>query len=398
MRASDIGVYLKLVCALAVVVWSCQTQAREAVVTTLDGRTLTGELVSQDETTVTLQISGIKTPIPRRSIQDIEMLAEPRDQYRQMRAELDDDDLDGRYRLAYTLYEKKWFDLAMSELRSLELAFPESDKVRSLQTVVQSRLDRQQRPPREQRPTDAQADDPVNLVTQAPGEEMLLTQEQINLIRVYEADLEAQPRVTLPAETIKKLFETYASDDRLVKDQRAFKRMPGHEQLNVLFDLQARELYGDVVIRQDAPAIKAFRSQLHQRYVLNYCATTGCHGDKSPGGLFLFRIQPNSDETVYTNFYILSRMENPQGALIDRDNPKRSLLVQYGLKRDAAATPHPDVQGWKPQFINDQDQRFELYVDLIDQLWKPAPEYGISYRPPVWQDEEEADDADPVGE
>jgi len=382
-----------------VIVLSSQAQAREAVVTTHDGRTLSGELVSEDPATVTLLISGIKTPIPRRSIQEVKLLPSPREQYRQMRAELEDDDLDGRYRLAYTLYEKKWFDLAMTELRSLEIDFPDSDKVRSLKTVVQSRLDRQQQSaPRKDQASDAPKKAPVNVVTQAPGAEMRLTPDQINLIRVYEADLQAQPRVTFPPETIEKLFKNYKTDDRLVKDQRAFRRMPGYEQLKVLFDLQARELYGDVVIRQDPPAIKAFRSQLHQRYVLNYCATTGCHGDKSPGGLFLFRIQPNSDATVYTNFYILSRMENAQGSMINRDNPRRSLLLQYGLKRDAAATPHPDVPGWRPQFVSEQDKRFEAYVDVIDQLYKPAPRYGISYSPPVWRSDEQAEDQAPTGD
>lgn len=388
MSAIRMSVGLKVLCVVSMLAVSSHALAREAVVTTVDGRQLSGEMLSQDEVTVTLMISGIKTPIPRRSIESIELKPEPREQYRQMRAELENDDLDGRYRLAYTMYEKKWFDLSMAELNALEREFPDSDKVRTLKAVVQSRIDRENEVAdrRTSAPAEASGQDDVNVVTETPGNEQLLTQEQINLIRVYEADLEAEPKVTVPPETIEKLFQTYASDDRLVKDQRAFRRLPGHEQLNVLFDLQARELYGDVVIRQDSPAIKAFRSQLHQRYALNYCATTGCHGGKSPGGLFLFRIQPNSDETVYTNFYILNQMQKTQGAMIDRDQPRRSLLLQYGLKRDAAATPHPEVPGWRPQFINEQDRRFEAYVDVIDQLWKPAPEYGISYRPPVFED------------
>ena len=388
MSATRMSVGLKVLCVVALLAVTSHAVAREAVVTTVDGRKLSGEMLSQDEVTVTLLISGIKTPIPRRSIESIELKPEPREQYRQMRAELENDDLDGRYRLAYTMYEKKWFDLSLAELNALEREFPDSDKVRTLKAVVQSRIDRENEVAERRTPTEAAASgqDNVNVVTEAPGNEQLLTQEQINLIRVYEADLDAEPKVTVPPETIEKLFQTYASDDRLVKDQRAFRRLPGHEQLNILFDLQARELYGDVVIRQDSPAIKAFRSQLHQRYALNYCATTGCHGDKSPGGLFLFRIQPNSDETVYTNFYILNQMQKTQGAMIDRDQPRRSLLLQYGLKRDAAATPHPEVPGWRPQFINEQDKRFEAYVEVIDQLWKPAPEYGISYRPPVFED------------
>lgn len=393
MRAFDRGMCLSLVCVLSVCVLAGQARAKEAVITTYEGRTLTGELIAQDEVSVTLLISGIKTPIPKRTIQNLEIKDEPIEQYRKMRAELQDDDLDGRYRLAYTMYEKKWFDLALTELQALERSFPDSDKVRALQAVVKSRLERQQA-------TETPADRPastdtknaaVTEVTETPGPDSRLAEADINAIRVYEADLEAKPNVTLPPDTIDKLFKTYASDDRLVKDQRAFRRLEGYEQLELLFTLQARELYPEVIIRQDSPAMKTFRSQIHQRYILNYCATTGCHGDNSPGGLFLFRIQPNSDATVYTNFYILNRMHNADGAMVDRDAPRRSLLLQYGLKRAAAATPHPEVPGWRAQFNDEDDARFVQYAEAIDQLWKPAPNYGISYSPPVWKKDEPAE-------
>lgn len=387
MRALDRGMCLRLVCAMLIGVPAGQAWAKEAVVTTYEGRTLTGELVSQDEVTVTLMISGIKTPIPKRTIQNLEIKDEPQEQYRKMRAELRDDDLDGRYRLAYTMYEKKWFDLALVELQSLERSFPDSDKVRALQAVVKGRLERQQETATpDARPTvpDPKAET-VTEVTETPGPEARLTEEQINAMRVYEADLDDKPNVTLTPETIDTLFKNYASDDRLVKDQRAFRKLEGYAQLDILFTLRARELYPEVIIRQDSPALKNFRTQLHQRYVLNFCATTGCHGDNSPGGLFLFRIQPNSDATVYTNFYILNRMRSAGGAMIDRDAPRRSLLLQYGLKREAAATPHPDVPGWRSQFVDENDPRFVQYAQAIDQLWTPAPDYGISYSPPVWK-------------
>ncbi len=391
MRASDQVKWLGLCCAIVMAVLPMRAEASEAVVTTYDGRTLTGELVSQDTKTVTLIISGIKTPISKDSIQSIEIKDTPEEQYRKLRAELDDDDLDGRYRLAYSMYEKKWLELSMTELKALRQDFPDSDKVRALQTVVQTRLDRQrdEQPPAT-RPASHKQPAAAAEVTDTPDADQRLTEEQINSIRVYEVDLSEEPRITIPQDTIDKLYEAYATDDRLTKDRRAFRRLPGHKQLEVIFDLQARELYPEVVIRQDAPAIKAFRTQIHQRYVLNYCGATGCHGDNSPGGLFLFRIQPNSDATVYTNFYMLDRMKRGEGSMIDRDEPRRSLLLQYGLKRDAASTPHPDVKGWRPQFVDEQDSRFGQFAEAIDKLWKPSPDYGISYVPPVIRKEEEA--------
>lgn len=394
MRASDQLKWLGLCCAIVLALWSGRALASEAVVTTYDGRKLEGELISQDSSTVTLLISGIKTPIPQDSIQSLEIKDSPQEQYRKLRADLDDDDLDGRYRLAYMMFEKKWFDLSMTELNAMRRDFPDVDKIRTLQRVVQSRIDREQEAKSSDtnRPTVRDDQSPpgqVTEVTDMPQADQRLTEEQINVIRVYEVDLSEEPRVTIPPDTIEKLYETYASDDRLDKDRRAFRRLPGYEQLAVLFELQARELYPEVIIRQDAPAIKEFRTKMHQRYVLNYCAASGCHGDKSPGNLFLFRVQPNSDPTVYTNFYILQRIKRGDGVMIDRDEPRRSLLLQYGLKRDAAATPHPEVEGWRPQFITEEDPRFEQFSETIDMLWKPAPDYGITYSPPVFREEAE---------
>ncbi len=384
MRASYLGTCLTLACVLVLTAATAdRAWAREAVVTTADGRVLTGELVSQDEATVTLLISGIKTPIPRRSIQSVEIKAEPREQYREMRSKLDDGDLDGRYRLAYTMYEKKWYDLALSELQSIEQSFPESKKVKALAIVVSGRLAQQQAqtdPPDARHSARPSATATTDQITDG-DEDLRLTEEQIALIRVYEVDLDVQPRITVPAETIDKLFEKYASDDRLNKDRKAFRRLPGHEQLGILFDLQARELYGEVVIRQDSPALKAFRSQIHQRYVLNYCAATACHSNGSQDGLHLLRLQPNSDATLYTNFYVLTRYENQVGKMIDRDTPRRSLLLQYGLAREVAATPHPDTSGWRAQFVSEDDERFQQYADVLEGFWSPAPEYGINYTP-----------------
>ena len=399
MSACGRGKWLGLLAVVFLCLPVAKVCASEAVITTYDDRTLTGELVSQDEKTVTLLISGIKTPIPRQSIKSIEVKDAPPEQYRKLRAELDDDDLDGRYRLAYQMYEKKWFELAMVELQSMRRDFPDSDKVRALQTVVQSRIDREREEARQTiRPSNNTGSNrptqPQNEVSGMPGPDKRLTEEQINAIRVYEVDLSEKPNITLKPETIDKLYENYASNDRLTKDRRAFRKLEGHEQLEILFDLQARELYPEVIIRQDSPAMKAFRTKLHQRYVLSYCATTGCHGDGSPGGLFLFRIQPNSDATVYTNFYTLQKIERPQGVMIDRDLPDRSLLLQYGLDRDAAATPHPDVKGWRSQFVDDQDVRYRDYMDAIDMLWKPAPDYGIDYSSPVLRETADANETE----
>ena len=364
--------------------------AQQVIVTLTDGRTFEGELIAQNEEEVVLEITGIRTPLARDLVQSVELQESIEQQYQERRAEIEDDDLDERYQLAYWLYDQGALDLAQQEIDDLLERFPQSDKVQLLQRVVQQRQqmlaeEDQQR----QQPAQPRQRTPRRTVRQRQHlqPDQRLSQEQINRIKVYEVDLTTEPRVRIPRETIDKLLETHIQDSRVPKGreaQAAFHRLPEFRQLQLIFDLRARELYDEVVILDDPPALQAFRTQVHHNYVLNYCATSQCHGGapQAMQALPLFQEPAGAEETIYTNFYILNQHRNEQGLMIDRDQPPLSLLLQYGLPRNAAATPHPDVSGWRPAFTGPGDPRFERYARILNALYKPAPSYGIDYQPP----------------
>ena len=365
--------------------------AKQAVVVTKEGRRFEGELVEQTGERIVLQISGIKTTIDRENVESFEVQPGIEQIYEQRRAELEDDDLDGRYALAYDMYDRGAYDLALQEINALLERFPNADRVQRLKDVVEQsrRMDEQ---------SDAQdTDDAGDGVSpdgppaaagrpDRPDPLPRLSQTQINRIRVYEVDLDEEPRIFIPNSTIQAFLNKYGSDERVPTSrsgQADFKRAEGYRQLDLFFQLQAREFYGDVVVRQDPPVMRAFSRRMHRQYVLNYCGTNQCHGgEEAPGNLRLMRQRAASTETAYTNFYILHSAESGQGLLIDRAKPEQSLVLQYGMPRNMVDSPHPAVPGWSPRFRNRDDSEYQRFTRIIDALWTPTPDYGINFTPP----------------
>ncbi len=363
--------------------------AREATVITHDGRSFEGQLVSEDESEVTLLMLGIRVPIPRQQIRQIQFKQPLDQQYAQRRKQLADDDVDGRYMLAFWLFEEQAYQLAQQELKSLGQDFPEDSRVARLHDIVDARMNRSESA-QEMDPEVVDGASHVKVAASQPldqrrQESAKLTAEQINLIKVYEIDLDADPKVMVPPEVIDQILNRYADSPAVPKGRREqirFRSAPGDQQLKVLFDIRARELYGQVQVRGDPPVIKEFRTRIHQRYVLNYCGTVACHGGRGAGGFTLYRDWPNSEQTVYANFLTLHSTKVGHQDILNRQRPSRSLLLQYGLARPSAVSAHPEVSGWRPRFQNDQDALYQDIEIWIDTLWKPAPSYGITNQSP----------------
>ncbi len=363
--------------------------AREATVRTRDGRELTGELVTQNDKVVVLNISGIEISVQRDQVAEFELKPTADEYYAQTRPELDDNDLEGRFALSQRLYEMKALDLALRELQDLARLFPGEPRVVRLINIIEAdqELARRQvdtgNDPRRVR--EDQGRPPRNPGRAQPAEAgELLTPEQVNLIRVYEVDLSAQPRgIRVPRETLDKFFQSYRDADGQPLDRRAqaeFRRRPPYEQLEEIFAARLRDLYGEVEILTDPPALATYRNTVNDDYVAPYFRRH--FGQGQVDGLKLFGARPNAVEEAYTNFYVLHNYKGPEGVpMIDRVSPADSLLVQWGLPRELATSPAPQVEGWEPAFRSVDDPQFLRIVDWIGTLYSPAPDYGIDYPP-----------------
>lgn len=370
-------------------IWASLCWAREAVVVTSDGRRLTGEVVSEDEQGVTLQIAGIPLRIDRSHIKELQYQPTVEEQYRQRLSELAEDDVQGRYELAtWLVFQKEAYELAVRELGEMIARYPQDGRFVRLREIAASRAERQ----RSEGEGAAPSTVPDSATAPLPGpgqttpsgsERRRLTAAQINVIKVFELPgnlLEAKPPVTIPRAVVDQFLKTYANrraDLQGPANQANFRNLKGYQQLDIFFQLRAREFYPQVQVRGDPPALSRFRNEIHQRYVLGYCGTSECHGGGDGHGLALLASARNDDATVYTNFFLLQITSVGGRELVHRDDPQRSLLLQYGLLVAKTPTPHPNAPGWKPYFTDPSDRYFQQITEWIGSLYRPKPDYGI---------------------
>lgn len=379
--------------------------ARQATVTLKSGRTVTGEIVSETEDRITLEISGIRAPFNRDQIESIEMQPSIEEQYRERKAATDPDDANARYQIASWLAQRGALELAKQELDQMAERFPDDRRVTMLRQSVVNRMRPAQ--PAPATPEPAQPDDDDDDAEQ-DGEESklptnMLTEEQVNLLKVWEIDPRRQPRVDVPNDVIDELYVRYSDRPEVPRgqDERlAFRGAPDYRQLALLFELRAREFYPRVKVFDDPRPIEAFRSTVHRNYVLAYCGSRQCHGGENAGEFFLFNKPPfNADRNVYTNFFILRDYQNNGQYMLDVEDPFDSLLIQYGLLREDAKYPHPEVRGMRPFFRNTDTRQIEQIARWIYELGPTqeppylAGETRIDYTPPSVEKAPEASDA-----
>jgi len=219
----------------------------------------------------------------------------------------------------------------------------------------------------------------------------IISKADVNLIRVYEIDFEAPPKVTISPDTIRAVIEKYGANKLVPASQAGRNAMFSAaadrplEIVRLLFDLRARDLYSQIQVNSEPPSLNLFRQRVHDTWLMNNCATSRCHGGPDAGKFFLYRKNYKDERVRYTNFLILERLHlDPEWPLINYQKPEDSLILQYGLSRDdpICRKPHPRVPGWKPAFSPINQTMKQDAVDWIRSMMQPRPEYPVQFEPP----------------
>lgn len=372
-----------------------QQQNQRAEIKLKSGNTIEGVIVKNAPDQVVVDVNGIQTPLDRDTIESIKFLPSLAEEFAAKRAKLKDEDIDGRYNLAREMYNKRAYDIAYKELLDLRNRAPQNRSVKLLLDIVKTKVEDDTTPPPPDNGNDNNDDGVPNVAPKA-GElpTKMLDDKAINKLRVFEISLkkEDRPQITVPRDVLNEFIEKYGEEPAMPtgRDLQRFKSpVNGVAQLEMMFRLQARDFYDKVVVRNDPPVFRDWR-KLNRNYVISGCAASNCHGGAAGGDkLFLFTRNPNSEETAYTNFYILNEYATKTAFMIDRQYPERSLLVQYGLPRDQTNTPHPDVEGFRPALTAGKlDREYTALQDWIKKLFRPAPTYNLDYQIPRVKTEE----------
>jgi hypothetical protein len=327
---------------------------------------------------VRLDIDGIEARLPRATVDHVILEPTFDERYAQYKAALDPSQPERRLELCQWLVSQRRYELARDELEALMTENPPPGAKRLL-NLVEAQLALQAAPP-----PDDDADEPVQAEPPPGG---LVSHDDVNLIRVFEIDFDHPPKVSIEPSTIQALIDGYAASGfipRSETERRAMFRADPLEIVELMFKLRARELYPQVKVITEPWALNLFRRRVHNTWLLNNCATSRCHGGAGAGRFYLHRDRYKDERVRYTNLLILHRLQlDPAWPLLNYDEPMMSLIIQYGLPRQQARNPHPDVKGWKPVFGPGGQRMLHDTLDWLDAMMKPRPRYPVEYEPPL---------------
>lgn len=358
-----------------------------AVVLLNNGQRITGMLVERDKDHIVLLVGNIRMDLPIAQVDRVDLQPTVAQQYENMRRMISPKDLPQRIMLASWLFDKERYDWALKEVNGVLDEDPANPDALRLRRLIVCQLDLRARAGQARPEPRPQADKPPKF--QFP----LLTPEQINLMKVYELDLSAPPKMIVPREAIDRILKEYADSDQLPPTpegrEALYHRAPA-DVLELMFRLHARDLYGMVQVQDQPRSMALFRDDVQQSWLINSCATDRCHGGAEAGRLRLYNRRPNGDATVYTDFLILDRFRLADDRpLINYEEPAQSPLLQMALPRENSLFPHPKVPGsngrgdvWKPALPSTTDKRFGRALDWIKSMYQPRPDYPIVYEPP----------------
>ncbi|HEX2837272.1 MAG TPA: hypothetical protein VHN77_03990 [Phycisphaerales bacterium] len=382
-------------------------EEQETEVILKDRRRVSGKLVEVTSESVVLAISGIPTVFKLDNIEAIRALPSVEERYEGLRAAIANDDIEGLLRLAEWTRQRGRLALALKDVESVLAQEPNNRAANELRTIIveQQKLNALKAAPKprtapQPKPDGAapEAPDPkpTKPIRPAPDTFPLLTDDQINIVRVFETDLKDPPAMIVKRETVTRFLDKY--EGTIVEGKgivpvspearEQFYRLRPSQVLSWFFDLRAREFYPEVQVLENPRTMRLFRDNVHRTWLINSCATSKCHGGEEAGRFYLSNKNQASDRAAYTNWVIIDQFKTTDGLpLIDFKDPARSPILQMGLPRDKAIIKHPTVEGggrrWIPIFDDTSDRRYRAAVDWILSLYPNRAGYPIEYTPPV---------------
>jgi hypothetical protein len=368
---------------------------RPGVVKLKDGKVYDGT-VEEKTDSVMVTVRGIDTNIPRGQVESI-TYGTFEERWNAEYAKLPKDDSKLHVAMGRQAFDERRYDLAEMALRDAMTIDPNNAEAAELLklTLNQRKLERNNgggahtgspTPPDTVKP-------PVE-----PGETTriqpwkTLTPEEVNRIKQVEfSPADEKLRINFKNDVIKKYLEANPNEE--ARTFAAFNKLPKPEQAFRIIK-HGGELAKDVEIAGDPAIFMSYRRDVLP-LVLQNCATSSCHGGSNEASAKFGLISPAADQTtVYTDFYVLQTTKQKlEGAgdggmfapamayMINRNQPEKSLLLQYGLPANSAEMKHPQARGYTPLFQKGTaDPKYAAVKNFIGSLNRLEPDYGIDFK------------------
>lgn len=348
--------------------------AAPGVVTHRDGNTFTGDVSEDQPGKVIVKVRGIPIVIDRSDVVSIKY-TEPED-FQKKLENLPKGDFKAHMDLAKWAYGQRRYDWVIEAAEAALQIDPNSREATDM--IIMAR--RQRELERAHPAGDGQtAQGGKSTTTPAVPTHKTLTPDDINLIRQNEL----RDREDFRVQFLNDVRRKYCEANKLSLAQ--FMARPVTEQAREIIR-NAPELRNDVRISTDPASILQFKRSV-QPALIQGCATAGCHSGQTGGG-FVLLTNTENEAVAYTNFHILNTYVKKFGpqqiAMIERTQPERSLLLQFGLPGEDRPIKHPAVPNYRPIYRTPNDPRFLLVARWLgESLTVPAPDYSaIQYEVP----------------
>ena len=231
--------------------------------------------------------------------------------------------------------------------------------------------------------------------TVKPGEFRLVVAADIDKIRLTELSAnENQLPIQFRNGAEKRFLETKAGQ-KIAMDPNALQRFrsatPVAKALQIRDALETEtegaDILKDVVVKADPRVMARMRAEVWP-LLPQTCGSAKCPGGaKLNGAIRLVGRTDAGAPGAYTNFVILDgAVDKKNQRVIDRNEPTRSLLLQYGLPNDSAPEEeqlrHPKVKGWFPTYKSRGEQAYRTVLGWIGSLRKDRPGVALEFTPP----------------
>jgi hypothetical protein len=374
-----------------------------------DGTIVRGEILKDSLEEVEFQVDSVRGRVPREKVYRVMLELEFETRYARIKAAIAPEEHGRRLGMARWLADQDRLDLAITELEALMRdgdVEEAREMLREINARVKLELSVKESKEISQKKAAAKAADAAaaeqaktadagsNSAKPAPRgapttREMLpkdlLSNEDVNLVRVYEIDFKDPPRLTVSPEGVRQLILRYGSSALVpatTQERNALYSKSSVEIARLMFDLKARDLYNYIEVEEDPTSVAKFRTRVHNSWLISNCATSRCHGGVDAGRFFLYTGNAKDQRIRYTNLLTLLNFKVDGKPLINFEDPPNSLLIQYAMTRSSARYPHPDVKGWRPVLSTTTPQLLQDTLDWIRSMYQPRPEYPVKYVAP----------------
>ncbi|MFP4104641.1 MAG: hypothetical protein ACLFVU_01000 [Phycisphaerae bacterium] len=353
-----------------------------------NGREIVGEV------TETKEGYEVKTKVgtivlSKDDVAGVEKIVSPKDEFEERLGKIDKKDARQVYDLARWALNKGLLDEAKQLSRTLEKISPDSLRTQMLARLIKAEQQKKDNGEPTNGGDTGNGSGPAAREGALP-KDWVVSQDDIYRIRLEEVDDNERVQVKFRDDVVDRFIKMMDGrgdfeDSRFATTFRGFPRWRQMQYILDHIDRDNSSIKNDILIQRDPQFMVDFRLRIWP-LVKQHCAAADCHGArKARGNLKLFTSGATPDRLMYTNYALLHGYKDDKGRLmIDRDNPDRSLLLQFAMPRSQAMYKHPEQTKMRPMVRNEKSATYKRMYKWIDGLKKPPhPNYRLDYEPPL---------------